>query len=210
MDEDELDAFERKMGEPGPEEEEFFARRRALGLGIGLDEGRRLVKQKGPVFLDFEASSLSKASWPIEVGISWLECGKVIVHNRLIKPRSEWPESDWNPQSAKVHGILRSELDGADSADDVSKWLLEAVGGRVLVSDAVAFDQIWLNRLLDDEGPVIREFDQLAWIAFSDNGLVSPGRLHKVFNNLAQRKIKHRAGDDAANLAYAWRAGVGK
>lgn len=39
-----LDAFTEKMGQPSETEEAFFARRRALGRGIGLDAGGNLVQ----------------------------------------------------------------------------------------------------------------------------------------------------------------------
>lgn len=38
-----LDRFSDLMGEPGPEEEEFFAARQRLGRGVGLDAGGNLV-----------------------------------------------------------------------------------------------------------------------------------------------------------------------
>jgi len=38
-----LDRFTDLMGEPGPEEEAFFANRRRRGLGVGLDEKGNLV-----------------------------------------------------------------------------------------------------------------------------------------------------------------------
>jgi len=41
-----LDSFVEKMAQPGPDENAFFARRRRLGLGIGLDEAGRLVREK--------------------------------------------------------------------------------------------------------------------------------------------------------------------
>ena len=41
-----LDRFVEKMGEPGPEEEAWFARRRQLGLGVGLDAAGNLVREK--------------------------------------------------------------------------------------------------------------------------------------------------------------------
>lgn len=164
-----------------------------------------------PVFIDFEASSLSSASWPIEVGVAWLDGKKVIVESKLIRPRPEWPEDDWNPESEAVHNIPRSELDAADSADNVSAWLLETVAGRTLVSDAPEFDQRWLDRLLGKPGPTIDDFDRILWMAFSsEDGTVAPGRLNKAYKNRLNRKVLHRAGDDAANLCYAYRAGVGK
>lgn len=42
-----LDSFVEKMGLPGPNEESFFARRRQLGLGVGLDAAGNLIR-KGP------------------------------------------------------------------------------------------------------------------------------------------------------------------
>lgn len=39
-----LDSFVEKMGQPGPGEEEHFAQRRQLGLGVGLDAGGNLVR----------------------------------------------------------------------------------------------------------------------------------------------------------------------
>lgn len=41
-----LDSFVEKMGQPGPDEDAFFARRRQLGLGVGLDMAGNLVREK--------------------------------------------------------------------------------------------------------------------------------------------------------------------
>lgn len=210
MDEYELDKNTALMGKPGPNEEAFFARRRALGLGRGLDEKGKLLKLSGPVFIDFEASSLSPESWPIEVGLAWLDGKRVAVESKLIRPRPEWPESDWNAESQSVHGIPRPDLDDASLPDVVAKWLLGTVEGRSLVSDAPEFDQRWLNRLLGCRGPEIADFDSVLWEAFSSEGCVAPGRLHRAYKNMRSRPTLHRAGADAANLAYAWRAGIGK
>ncbi|MCE0505911.1 hypothetical protein LR948_11125 [Roseivivax sp. GX 12232] len=38
-----VNEFTRLMGEPGEKEEAFFARRRQLGLGVGLDANGELV-----------------------------------------------------------------------------------------------------------------------------------------------------------------------
>jgi hypothetical protein len=38
-----LDAFTEKMGQPSEAEETFFARRQALGRGVGLDAGGNLI-----------------------------------------------------------------------------------------------------------------------------------------------------------------------
>ncbi len=41
-----LDSFVEKMGQPGSDEEDFFARRRQLGLGVGLDAAGNIVREK--------------------------------------------------------------------------------------------------------------------------------------------------------------------
>jgi len=45
--------------------------------------------------LDFEASSLSQDSWPIEVGLSWLAGGEVQTWSTLIRPAPDWNLSEW-------------------------------------------------------------------------------------------------------------------
>lgn len=40
-----LDSFVEKMGQPGSEEDAFLARRRQLGLGVGLDAAGNLVRE---------------------------------------------------------------------------------------------------------------------------------------------------------------------
>jgi DNA polymerase III epsilon subunit-like protein len=173
------------------------------------------VRQKGPVFIDFEASSLSPNSWPIEVGLAWLDGKKVIIESKLIRPREEWSEDDWNPESEAVHNIPRSDLDDAEHAEDVARWLIEIVDGRTMVSDAPEFDQRWYDRLMRsiEEPPHAKldDFDRILWMAFStEDGTVAPGRLNKAYKNRLTRPTIHRAGEDAANLCYAWRAGIGK
>ncbi|EIZ80216.1 hypothetical protein WSK_1250 [Novosphingobium sp. Rr 2-17] len=41
-----LDSFVEKLAQPGPDENAFFARRRQLGLGVGLDEAGNLLREK--------------------------------------------------------------------------------------------------------------------------------------------------------------------
>lgn len=41
-----LENFVEKMGRSGPDEDAFFARRRQLGLGVGLDASGNLVREK--------------------------------------------------------------------------------------------------------------------------------------------------------------------
>jgi len=41
-----LDSFVEKMGQPGSDEEDFFSRRRQVGLGVGLDAAGNIVRAK--------------------------------------------------------------------------------------------------------------------------------------------------------------------
>ncbi|NIZ62317.1 hypothetical protein DL239_15180 [Sedimentitalea sp. CY04] len=167
-----------------------------------------------PVFIDFEASSLSPRSWPIEVGIAWVEDRRVEIRSKLIKPHNSWDQDDWSEVSAAVHNIPFSELDNAESAEEIAQWLIEAVGDQTLVSDAPEFDQRWLDRLTgtvkEERHAQIDDFDRILWEAFSQDGIVAPGRLHKCYNSMRSRRNTHRADEDAANLAYAYRAGMPK
>lgn len=43
-----LDGFVEKMGRPGSDEDAFFARRRQLGLGVGIDAAGNLVREGHP------------------------------------------------------------------------------------------------------------------------------------------------------------------
>jgi len=170
---------------------------------------------RGYLFVDFEASSLTSESWPIEVGVAQIVERQVIVESRLIRPHETWDPEDWHPESAAVHGISRAELAAADPAEEVARWLVRRMGSSVLVSDAPEYDRKWLIRLLEVIGqgasaPEILDFDQLAWALFSHSSDVAPGRLHVVMKRFASRRSVHRAGPDAADMAYAFRKGLGR
>lgn len=163
----------------------------------GLDRGNL-------VFLDFEASGLEPGSWPIEIGLARIRSdGTVRVNACLIRPHPTWSEHLWSPSSAEVHGISRSELDGAYPADLIAADFLELLVGRVIVSDAPDFDQRWLDMLAEliDPAPrfVIRDFD----LAIAPFGFEGVKRGYEILDALPSR---HRAGDDAARLARAWLA----
>tara|TARA_R110002020_G_C16320147_1_gene774726 strand:- start:11329 stop:11832 length:504 start_codon:yes stop_codon:yes gene_type:complete len=159
-----------------------------------------------PVFIDIEASSLAADSWPIEVGVAWLEGKRVIKHSSLIQPKPEWPEAAWHVDSAKIHNIPREDLNNAPLADDVAVWLAELVDGRPLVSDAPAFDERWLRQITgDQEWCKVYPLQEALWWAFSDEGKINPGKLRRAYKHRVSQKTVHRAADDAAAHAYAWR-----
>jgi hypothetical protein len=100
------------------------------------------------VFLDFEASSLSDQSYPIEVG--WVfEDGVREAH--LIRPAPQWTE--WDPAAETIHRIPRELLlrDGR-SHDLVAARMVEALSGHDLYASAPSWDGKWLSALLRAAG----------------------------------------------------------
>lgn len=154
------------------------------------------------VILDFEASSLSLKSWPIEIGLSWIEEGAVQTWSSLIRPAATWDLDDWSSQSAAVHRIAFSNLAAAASAQDVAQIFLKILAGRQLVSDAPEFETRWLTRLLHaaghDEIPSIENFERVSFALYSGYAL------DMLYETLERRAAPHRAGPDSARLANSW------
>ena len=152
--------------------------------------------------LDFEASSLSVQSWPIEIGLSWIERGAVQTWHSLIRPATDWDLADWSPQSAAVHGIPLSDLEAAPSASSVAREFLNILEGRQLVSDAPEFEARWLSRLLgaigENQIPLIEDFDSVSFAMFSNYAL------DMLYETVERRPAPHRAGPDSARLARGW------
>ncbi|VWX46735.1 transcriptional regulator [Novosphingobium sp. 9U] len=100
------------------------------------------------VFLDFEASSLGKRSYPIEVG--WVfEDGR--SQSYLIRPAETW--TDWDVEAEAIHGIARSELVAKGVAhDEVARQMVEDLSGHDLAASAPSWDGKWLSTLLRAAG----------------------------------------------------------
>lgn len=100
------------------------------------------------VFVDFEASSLSKRGFPIEVG--WAaEDGT--GEGYLIRPAPGWEE--WSADAQAVHGIaLDRLLSEGMPHDEVARRMVEALTGHDLYASAPSWDGQWLSRLLRAAG----------------------------------------------------------
>ena len=160
-----------------------------------------IIKLDDLACLDFEASGLSSRSWPIEVGLSWIEAGKVQTWSSLIRPEPDWPDEAWSLASAAVHAIPLADLRAAPDAASVAHDLLRVLGNRRLVSDAPEFERMWLARLMDVIGmtpfPPVSNFDMVSHLLF--DGIA----LDIVYDTLAKDEAPHRAGPDSARLARA-------
>jgi DNA polymerase III subunit epsilon len=152
------------------------------------------------LFLDFEASSLSAASWPIEIGWSIVREGGIVTTTSLIRPRPSW--TDWSEASAAIHGIRREDLDAAPEADVVAART-DAFGGYSVVSDNPTWEQQWLDRLR--EGRPYVPVNDLHVVAAERLG---PRALDWMYERLARRKPPHRAGPDSRRLAEAYLYGA--
>lgn len=99
-------------------------------------------------FLDFEASSLGKRSYPIEV--AWVfEDGRSETH--LIRPAPDW--TDWDEQAEAIHHIDRATLEREGTPHAVvAQRMLDALTGHDLLASAPSWDGKWLSVLLRAAG----------------------------------------------------------
>jgi hypothetical protein len=100
------------------------------------------------VFLDFEASSLGKRSYPIEV--AWVfEDGR--SESYLICPAQDW--TDWDERAEAIHHISRSHLVAKGSPHGVvARRMLEELSGHDLLASAPSWDGKWMSALLRAAG----------------------------------------------------------
>lgn len=104
--------------------------------------------QPDVVFLDFEASSLKKAGYPIEV--AWV-FGTGFEETHLIKPAPDW--IDWADDAQAIHGISRATLVAeGEPHDAVAQRMLTVLSGLALYATAPSWDGHWLSRLLRAAG----------------------------------------------------------
>ena len=153
------------------------------------------------LFLDFEASSLSPDSWPIEIGFAWIEAGRVHSRSAVIAPRPDWPLDDWSDAAQRVHGIALAEVRAGVDADSVAA-ATDAFAGFDVVSDNPAWEQRWLDRLREGRGP------RLPVLKLRDEMLrrLDPPAANHFCRTLFRGDPAHRAGADAERIAHAWLA----
>lgn len=168
------------------------------------------------VFLDFEASSLGRRGFPIE--IAWVfETGEGESH--LIRPAADWTE--WAASAEAVHGIRRALLEHEGRpVDEVARRAVEALAGHRLYASAPSWDGQWLSRLLRAGGLPrhalrLRSTDE-ALAEAADEALGAAGvppeqrlRLRDDILAEARRAAEavppaHRAAEDARRELVLW------
>jgi hypothetical protein len=167
------------------------------------------------VFLDFEASSLARHSYPIEV--AWVfEDGSGESH--LIRPAPDW--TDWSYAAETIHGICRSTLEAeGEPHGDVARRMIEVLTGHDLHASAPSWDGKWLSALLRAAGlprHALRLSDSEIARAETASAMlaskVAPDALSgvvteilkSVAETLARQPVTHRALADAEQERQAW------
>jgi DNA polymerase-3 subunit epsilon len=104
-------------------------------------------------FIDFEASSLSRESYPIEVGVAKLdlETGGISSWGMLIRPSVGWME--WSIESQGIHNISPTMLHNyGESAMLVADTLNARLGTSRVYCDSPDYDGRWNQRLFYARG----------------------------------------------------------
>ena len=162
------------------------------------------------VFLDFEASSLSKQSYPIEVG--WVhEDGAGEAH--LIRPAPAWTE--WDESAEAIHHISRQMLvTEGEPHDRVCTRLLTLFDTSTVLASAPSWDGHWLSMLLRASG-LPRHLHRLqdTEVAFLEAARAKTSDEAQVAARIAAARAKidaqparHRAEADARREWSIWRA----
>jgi len=95
----------------------------------------------GLAFLDFEASSLGKHGYPIEV--AWVLAGGE-EESHLIRPAPAW--TDWSQEAQAIHGIPRERLMAEGKpVDEVARRMVAVLNGQALYATAPSWDGQWLS-----------------------------------------------------------------
>jgi hypothetical protein len=155
-------------------------------------------------FIDFEASSLNRHGYPIEV--AWVfEDGR--SESFLIAPIKKW--TDWDPAAEAIHGISREQLavEGVP-AEKVAQRMLADLQGHEVFASAPSWDGKWLSKLLRAGGlprHAVRLTDTDVGLVDLASALLAPfvpsSDIHR-----ATRKIVAYAGDRFADREPAHRA----
>ena len=98
-----------------------------------------------PTFIDFEASSLRSASYPIEVAWNAPD-GRIEAY--LISPAGIPRWTDWSVEAEKLHGISRSTLLASGKPPVwICRRMNHQLAGTIVYSDDPDYDGQWLSEL---------------------------------------------------------------
>jgi hypothetical protein len=163
------------------------------------------------VFLDFEASSLRKNGFPVEVG--WVfEDG--VSEGHLIRPAPGW--SDWDPAAEAIHRLTRERLEREGTPHDaVARRMVETLGAHRLYASAPSWDGKWLSLLLRSAGfprhtlrlrdTEVAQQESIAAILGARASAPDIAAIMAAVRSEGQtRPVAHRAVDDAEEERRRW------
>ncbi len=158
-----------------------------------------------PNFIDIEASGLHFDSYPIEIAL--LVDGE--IHSWLSRPEVKW--TYWSEEAQAMHGLSRAMLHEqglpvAQVAREMNQVLADS--GGLVYSDAVAWDEDWVNTLFHACGEQ-RHFHLLPvqdLLTNDEQHLFEQALLHLQASGHYRR---HRAAQDVALLHAAYLQAVG-
>jgi len=148
--------------------------------------------------IDFEASSLSRASYPIEV--AWGRTPDAVI-SYLLNPEKMAGWTDWNTKSFELHHISRNLLiKKGEDPRRVAARMVQELAGEAVYSDEPQFDTLWKDRLLTDTGhdPGLIRIKNLKYYLNKIIKIHCPGKRYMdLFQEFSTAKsVCHRAGKD--------------
>lgn len=153
--------------------------------------------------IDFEASALTRESFPIEVGIAIAvnPSASIMTWSSLVAPAPRWDlASQWDPDAERIHGISRWSLRQGKAPRETMLMLNDLLGSvQHIWCDGGHYDVRWLNVLAEAAGvyPVVELRDIGTALRAHDE--VSA----RYREALEQSRAPHRAGPDAERICVA-------
>jgi len=159
-----------------------------------------------PIFLDCEASSLDKKSFPIEV--AWNNADGTIESYLINIYRYPDGYDDWNREAQSLHGITKQYLsEKGEEPEYVVEQMEKKLRGKKILTDAPDWDGFWVRRLYESVN-IKCELDFYNAIWFFN--FLEP--YHYIYRSQA-RKIAghaHRAANDVKYLHEMYRLCIKK
>ncbi len=160
--------------------------------------------------LDFEASSLDRRSYPIEIGICrWSAPDAPLrVWSSLIHPHASWKAFGyWSESAQRIHGITTDDLVAERRSPSlIVRSIHLLVGGHACFCDGGRYDQVWARKLNNVADLQLRLRLGNWHLLMSE---LAPEGYKAAAEWLDNNRAPHRAGPDAERLMRALSIGLG-
>jgi hypothetical protein len=103
--------------------------------------------------IDYESSGLDYNTYPIEIGIAIKHSpeAKIKIWSSLIQPTAKWlSKGVWNPESEKIHGISRQDLEKAPSLKNIVSTSMKFAKDIPLYFDGGKYDFYWHSQIVEE------------------------------------------------------------